>query len=113
MLACRTDVVDELPDHDYDYISAFQERHLDISAGNPEPSTAGGDASEVKFELTSCEAYGHQPSTAGDNASEVGFELTPCEADGHQPSTAVDNASEVGFELTAYGPATVPMHDDN
>ena len=62
--------MDELPDHDYDYISQFQEGNLDISAGNPQPSTV----------------------TTGEDASEVGFELTPCEA---------------------YGPVTVPMHDDN
>ncbi len=52
--------MDELPDHDYDYISVFQEGNLDISAGNPQLSivTTGEDASEVGFELTPCEAYG-------------------------------------------------------
>ena len=61
--------MDELPDHDYDYIdqSVFQEGNL---AGNPQLSIV----------------------TTGEDASEVGFELTPCEA---------------------YGPVTVPMHDDN
>ncbi|XP_064387851.1 uncharacterized protein LOC135336016 [Halichondria panicea] len=82
-------VLDELPHHDYDYISAFQEANL---TGNPQPSIAGDGASEVKFELTSCDAYGPgnpQPSTAGDNASEMKFELTPCDA---------------------YGPVTVPTY---
>ncbi len=54
--ACRrTDDVEELPDHDYDFISPFQEGNLKSITGNP---TAGDDASEVRFELTSCEAYG-------------------------------------------------------
>ncbi|XP_064387621.1 uncharacterized protein LOC135335889 isoform X1 [Halichondria panicea] len=95
----RPDVADKLPDHVYDYISVFQERNLETSTGNPKPSTAGGGASEVQFELTPCEAYGPgnpQPST-------VQFELTPCEAYGSgnpQPSTAGNGASEVQFELT-------------
>ncbi len=48
-------VLDELPDHDYDFISVFQEANLKGTTGNP---TAGDDASEVKFELTPCDAYG-------------------------------------------------------
>ncbi len=51
-------VLDELPDHDYDFISVFQEANLKSITGNPQPSTAGDDASEVKFELTPCDAYG-------------------------------------------------------
>ncbi len=95
MHACRRPeiVLDELPHHDYDYISTFQEANL---TGNPQPSTAGDDTSEMKFELKPCDAYGpgnpQLPSTAGDNASEMKFELTPCDA---------------------YGPVTVPTHVDS
>ena len=82
-LACRRpDVADELPDHDYDYISVGNSETL---TENPQPSTAGNDASEVQFELTPYEAYepgNPQPSTAGEDASKVQFELTPCEAYG-------------------------------
>ena len=82
-LACRRpDVADELPDHDYDYISVGNSKTL---AENPQPSTAGEGASEVQFELTPCEAYepgNPQPSTPEEGASEVQFELTPCEAYG-------------------------------
>ena len=39
-------VLDELPDHDYDYISVFQEADLKSTTGNPQPSTAGDNASE-------------------------------------------------------------------
>ena len=44
--------------HVYDYINVFQEGNLETSTGNPKPSTAWNDASEVQFELTPCEAYG-------------------------------------------------------
>ena len=79
-LACRRpDVADELPDHEYDYISVG---NSETSTEIPQPSTAGDDAAEVQFELTPCEAYARpvnpQPSTAGEDASEVQFELTPC-----------------------------------
>ncbi|XP_064387615.1 uncharacterized protein LOC135335886 isoform X2 [Halichondria panicea] len=50
-------VLDELPDHDYDYISVFQEADLKSTTGNPQPSTAGDDASEVQIEQTSCDTY--------------------------------------------------------
>ena len=49
-LACRRlDVADELPDHDYDYISVG---NSETSTEIPQPSTAGDDAAEVQFELT-------------------------------------------------------------
>ncbi len=50
--------LDELPDHDYEYISVFQEANLKSTTGNPQSSTAGDDASDVRFEVTPCEAYG-------------------------------------------------------
>ena len=51
-------VLDELPHHDYEYISVFQEANLKSTTGNPQPSTAKDGASEVPFELTPCDAYG-------------------------------------------------------
>ncbi|XP_064387674.1 uncharacterized protein LOC135335909 isoform X6 [Halichondria panicea] len=66
----RPDVADELPDHEYDYISVG---NSETSTEIPQPSTAGDDAAEVQFELTPCEAYARpvnpQPSTAGEDAS--------------------------------------------
>ncbi len=89
-MVCRKPdiVLYELPDHDYDYISAYQEANLKDTTGNPQPSTAKDGASEVQFELTPCDAYGPgnpQPSALRDDASEVQIEQTSC--DTYEPVT--------------------------
>ena len=55
MYICRqSDIgLNELPNHDYDYIPAVQ---LKSNTGNP--PTTKKKVSEVKFEVTPCEAYG-------------------------------------------------------